>query len=72
VLQLTSLRSTFIPGIPLESSHKRLRGKLQDAGFEVLTDVVMKSSAPLLLAGFLLGLFFDPEYVGDIFPRNVG
>jgi hypothetical protein len=22
--------------------------------------------------GFLLGLFFDPEYGGDIFLRNVG
>jgi hypothetical protein len=46
--------------------------KLQDTGFEILSEVVMKSSGPLLLAGFLLGLFFDPEYVGDIFLRNVG
>jgi hypothetical protein len=26
----------------------------------------------LLRAGFLLGLLFDPEEVGDIFTRNVG
>jgi uncharacterized membrane protein len=26
----------------------------------------------LLYAGLLLGLFFDPEYEGDIFLRNLG
>jgi hypothetical protein len=51
-------------------------------GFEVLTAVVIKTSiiwdimhnvkhCCLLHAGFLLGLFFDPEYGGDIFLRNV-
>jgi hypothetical protein len=51
-------------------------------GFEVLTAVVMKSSifwditpcnrATYFHAGFLLGLFFDPEHGGDMFLRNVG
>jgi hypothetical protein len=55
-------------------------------GFEVLTDVVMKSSvfwditlcspcrallATHFLAGFLLGSFFDPEDGGDMLLRNV-
>jgi hypothetical protein len=30
------------------------------------------SACYLLLAGFLLGLFFSPEYEGDLFLRNVG
>jgi hypothetical protein len=48
-------------------------------GFEVLTAVVMKISifwdiklATCFHAGFLLGLFFDPEDGGDMFLRNVG
>jgi hypothetical protein len=36
------------------------------AGFQVLTAVVMKSTI------FWLGIFFDPEDVGDMFLRNVG
>jgi hypothetical protein len=30
------------------------------------------TTAHLLLAGFLLGLLFELEYVGDMFLRNVG
>jgi hypothetical protein len=30
------------------------------------------ASRDLLAACFMLGLFFDPEDVGDIFLRNVG
>jgi hypothetical protein len=51
---------------------------------EVLTAVIMKSTifwdvtpcsplkVNLLHAGFLLGLFFDPEDRGDVILRNVG
>jgi hypothetical protein len=51
-------------------------------GFEVLIAVVMRSTvfwdirrallATCFYAGFLLGLFFDPEDGGDMFLRNVG
>jgi hypothetical protein len=49
-------------------------------GFEVLTGVFMNSSifwvimrcSYLLHAGFLLGLFFDPENRVDMFLRNFG
>jgi hypothetical protein len=45
-------------------------------GFEVLTAVLMKSSifwdiAPIIHPGFLLGLFFDPDDIDDMFLRNV-
>jgi hypothetical protein len=58
-----------------------------DLRSEVLTPVVMKSSVfwditpcssltsyacYMLFAGFLLGLFFDPDVGGDMFLRNVG
>jgi hypothetical protein len=51
-----------------------------EVGFEVLTAVVMKSSISALLqssldtcfhAGFLPGVFFDPEDGGNMFLRNV-
>jgi hypothetical protein len=32
----------------------------------------MKADGKQSNAGFLLGLFFDPEYGGDMFLRNVG
>jgi hypothetical protein len=47
----------------------------QAVGFEVLTAVVMKSSVSacyLLHAGFMFGLFFDPEDGGDMFLQNAG
>jgi hypothetical protein len=40
-----------------------------DEGFEVLTAALLATS---FHAGFLLGLFFDPEDKGYIFLRNVG
>jgi hypothetical protein len=51
-----------------------------NVGFEVLTAVVMKSTvfwdstllATCYHAGFLLGLFFNPEDGGDMVLRNVG
>jgi hypothetical protein len=61
--------------------HSRLHNIWYVVGFEVLTAVVMKSTifwevgAELAIcfhAGFLLGLFFHPENVGDMSPRNVG
>jgi hypothetical protein len=47
--------------------------------FEFLTAVVMKRSLPSRIprielctpAGYLLGVFFDPEYGDDIFLRKV-
>jgi hypothetical protein len=30
-----------------------------------------EATCRLLLAGFLLGLFYDPEHRGDMLPRNV-
>jgi hypothetical protein len=45
----------------------------QDVGFEVLTVVVMKSSACCLLyAGFFFGLFTGHEDGGDKFLQNAG
>jgi hypothetical protein len=47
-------------------------------GFEVSTEVVMKSiifwdmASHLLTCGFLLNYFFDPEDGDDMFLRNVG
>jgi hypothetical protein len=58
--------------------------RIQYVGFEVRTAVIMKSSvfsnitpcsplefATCFLAGFLLGLFLDPENGSDMFLRNV-
>jgi hypothetical protein len=61
-------------------------GQRQFVGFEVLTAVVMKHyifkditpcsqlnvkpACYMLHAGFILGLFFDREYGGDIFLLN--
>jgi hypothetical protein len=47
----------------------------EHVGFEVLTAVVMKFQvllASCFHAGFLLGLFFDPEDRGNMFLQNVG
>jgi hypothetical protein len=43
-------------------------------GFEVLTLVVMKPSSAchLLLAGILLGLFFNTKDGGNMFLQNAG
>jgi hypothetical protein len=41
-----------------------LASVLRVLGVEVLTAVVLSS--------FFLGLFFDPEYGGDMFLRNAG
>jgi hypothetical protein len=41
---------------------------INHVGFEV----VISRSCYLLHAGFLFGLFFDPEDGGDMFFRNVG
>jgi hypothetical protein len=42
-------------------------------GFEVLTVMVLdEARATCPHTGFLLRLFFDPEYGGDMFLRNVG
>jgi hypothetical protein len=60
----------------------RMKIKFGYIGFEDLTAVVMKntifwditqsSACHLLSRWFLLGLFSDPEDVGDVFLRNVG
>jgi hypothetical protein len=41
----------------------------RNRGFEFLTEVVMNT---VQLAGFLLGFYFDPENIGNVFLRNVG
>jgi hypothetical protein len=50
---------------------------LDYAGFEVLTEVTMKSfiyrsGCGLLYAGFFPGLLFHPEDARDMFFRNIG
>jgi hypothetical protein len=63
--------------------HKLLDKLTHYVGFEVSTAVVMKSTifwditpcsllATCFQAGFLLGIFLDPEDGGDMFFRNVG
>jgi hypothetical protein len=41
---------------------------MQSSGCSVEQPVIATS----FHSGFLLGLFFDPEVGGDMFPRNVG
>jgi hypothetical protein len=75
--------TAYVPKFPKWSLPFRFSEK-DIVRFEVFTAVVMKSTifwnitscSPLLAtcfhAGFLLGLFFDPEDGGDMFLRNVG
>jgi hypothetical protein len=46
----------------------RILNRFPNVGFDVLTAVVI---ATCFRAGFLHGLFFEPEDEGDMFLRNV-
>jgi hypothetical protein len=54
----------YIPEDPYSSIVSNLRN--------IMERIRKYSACYLLPAGFLLGLFFDPEDGGDMFLRNVG